>query len=125
MKKEIIIIDDDAVYRMLIGKMINFAAPSLQISEAENGKIGLEKLKTLQGASHEIIILLDVHMPIENGWGFLDEMQANDFYNLQNLTIYMVSSSIDESDQQKAQQYNSVKEFLFKPLTNEQIRAIV
>jgi hypothetical protein len=47
------------------------------------------------------------------------------FYNIHHLFIYIVSSSTDESDILKAQQYGFVKGFLHKPITSEDINRII
>lgn len=124
MKKEIFIIDDDPIYRIIASKIIGKIDSSLIINECENGEIGLEKLESLKNSNHEIIVLLDINMPVVNGWGFLDAIEKNNFYNLDKLRIYMVSSSIDQSDIVKAEQYGFLKGFYHKPLTSENIKKI-
>jgi CheY-like chemotaxis protein len=76
-------------------------------------------------SSHEIIVLLDLNMPILDGWGFLEQIEKSDFYNLHQLSIYIVSSSIDESDISKASQYGFVKNFLHKPLSREDLNTVI
>jgi hypothetical protein len=48
----------------------------------------------------------------------------NDFYNIHHLFIYIVSSSTDESDILKAQQYDLLKVFCINPLL-EDINTII
>jgi DNA-binding NarL/FixJ family response regulator len=56
---------------------------------------------------------------------FLEQIEKSDFYNIHHLFIYIVSSSTDESDILKAQQYGFVKGFLHKPITSEDINRII
>ncbi len=125
MEKELFIIDDDPIHRLIVSKMVNSIEPSLIISQCENGEIGLFKLEFLRDSTHKIIVLLDINMPILDGWGFLDKIQKCNFYNLSQLFIYIVSSSTDESDILKAKSYGFVKGFFHKPLKREEIKTLI
>ena len=125
MKKELFIIDDDPIYRIIVSKMTYAIDSTLIINQAENGEIGLAKLEYLKKSNAMIIVLLDINMPILDGWGFLDQLEKNEFYNIDQLLIYIVSSSIDESDILKAKEYDFVKGFLHKPLKKEDISTII
>ncbi|MBA2611159.1 MAG: response regulator [Bacteroidetes bacterium] len=125
MKKELFIIDDDPIYRMIVSKMVEYTDSSLIINESENGRIGLAKLEDIKNSKDKIIVVLDINMPILDGWGFLDEIEKCHFYDLDELVIYLVSSSTDESDILKSKRYKFVKGFFHKPLTNEDIKTII
>jgi CheY-like chemotaxis protein len=125
MKMELYIIDDDLIFRMIVSKTINKMDSSLVINQCENGAIGLNMLKERSDANYKIIVLLDINMPVIDGWSFLEQIEKNDFYNIHHLFIYIVSSSTDESDILKAQQYGFVKGFLHKPITSEDINTII
>jgi CheY-like chemotaxis protein len=60
-------------------------------------------------------------MPIMDGYGFLDS-----FIQLENknISVYMLTSSIDDSDMIKSLKYNCVKGFFSKPLTANVIEQI-
>ncbi|WP_044404153.1 response regulator [Lacinutrix sp. Hel_I_90] len=125
MKKEIFIIDDDPIYTMIVSMMINDIDASLPINECKNGEIGLEKLEKIKNAKHEVIVLLDINMPVLNGWNFLETIEKHDFYKLPQLLIVMVSSSVDESDILRSQQYKSVSSFYHKPLEKKDLKTIL
>ncbi|MDI9863461.1 response regulator [Flectobacillus sp. DC10W] len=61
------------------------------------------------------IVLLDLNMPIMNGWGLLDTLMKSSL----SCTVYVVivSSSIDDLEKSKAFTYPMVIDFLVKPLT--------
>jgi CheY-like chemotaxis protein len=125
MKTAIFIIDDDPIYRMIAAKMLcNFDA-SIKIIECANGEIGLDHLKQIKNACHQIIILLDINMQQLDGWFFLEELERHDFYNLQHLEIYLVSSSIDDGDLIRSKNFAFVKGFYSKPLVREDIKNII
>jgi CheY-like chemotaxis protein len=125
MEKELFIIDDDNIYRMIVARMISRVDAGLFITQCENGKIGLSILEQKSNIKSEVIVLLDINMPILNGWGFLEEVAQQNFFDIKLLKIYIVSSSTDKSDLLKAEKYNFVKGFLHKPLSKEDIASIV
>lgn len=125
MNKTIFIIDDDPILRLIIEMMMNKIDSSLVFIQCENGKIGLDKLKDRPEASSECIILLDLNMPVLDGWGFLDEIQTSQLINYQNITLYILSSSKDKSDIEKSKKYAFVKKFYHKPLNNKDIIEIL
>lgn len=125
MKNEIFIIDDDPIYRLIVTKMIDNIDSSLIINHCENGEIGLDKLKNLKNSNHNIIVFLDINMPILDGWSFLEEIERSNFYNPNRLTIYIVSSSTDERDLLKSKNYQYLNGFYHKPLTIANIKTII
>ncbi len=111
MKEELFIIDDDPIYRLIVSKFVSRINPAISVNQCENGEVGLASLKSLQDTNHRIIVILDLNMPVLDGWGFLDEIKKNNFYNLDQLTINIVTSSTDELDKSRAQQHDFVKGF--------------
>jgi CheY-like chemotaxis protein len=77
-------------------------------------KKGLDKLPDY--------ILLDINMPIMNGWDFLDEYKRLSIDPLGKTKIYIISSSVFSNDINKAKSYNLVKSFISKPLSVEKIK---
>jgi hypothetical protein len=61
MKKELYIIDDDLIFRMIVSKTINKMDSSLVINQCENGAIGLNMLKEQSDANYKIIALRYKH----------------------------------------------------------------
>lgn len=125
---KIYIIDDDAVFQLLTKQLFNLSKANCSISFFYNGKEAFEffKKNNFNPAVLPSIIFLDINMPIMNGWQFLDALYANNFEkNLANTQLYIVSSSIANSDIEKSKTYTVVKEFISKPLTLQKINAIL
>lgn len=125
MKKEIIIIDDDPIYRMIVSITLKNMDASLTIIECEDGEMGLAKLEHLKSSDAKIIVFLDINMPILNGWSFLEAIEKYNLNHPNQLIIYMVSSSIDKEDVLRAKEYGFVRGFLHKPLSKEDFTKIV
>ena len=68
-KQKILIVDDSEMNRMLLSEMLG---EEFDILEAENGKEGLEILQ--QYGTSISIVLLDIVMPVVDGFEVLDFM---------------------------------------------------
>lgn len=112
--KNILLIDDDPIFLLISTKVIGKIKVLVNISSYLNGKEALEFLKMKYNDTDSFIVLLDVNMPVMNGWEFLDELV--NFYFSNEIKIYIVSSSTDEIDMQKAKTYNNVVKFISKPI---------
>jgi CheY-like chemotaxis protein len=94
----------------------------------KNGKDALNYfeaiLTNLNKTTIPEIIFLDLNMPVMDGWEFLDN-----FTKIKNklgkiITLYIVSSSINPVDIERAKKINMVKDYLIKPVTIEDLEAI-
>ncbi|MFY7732662.1 MAG: response regulator [Bacteroidia bacterium] len=121
MNTKFFIIDDDSIYRMMAELIIKKVDANLLIEHCENGEVAIEKLSAIKNTNDKIIILLDINMPMLDGWNFLEDIENGIFFELNKPLIFIVSSSADESDLIKSQQYSNVKGFLQKPLKSQNI----
>jgi CheY-like chemotaxis protein len=125
MSRTIFIIDDDPFICMIVKRLLTKVDDSLNFVLCEDGRDGLEKLKDYQGSFSNCVVLLDLNMPVLDGWGFLDELPLNLNDDYSELTIHIHTSSIDKRDIERAQQYPIVKKFYHKPLSNDDISEIL
>ena len=121
--KKVLIIDDDPIFVLIASKLIQRHFPNYLFESFNNGKIAFDYISGLKEEEHPDWILLDINMPIMNGWEFLDELEASSLK--QNFKICMVSSSIDPSDLMKANQNSRVVKFLSKPLKSYEIEELL
>jgi CheY-like chemotaxis protein len=92
-----------------------------------NGKYAIEQLSDIQRKDPNKLpdyILLDINMPIMNGWEFLDEYKRLNLDPLGKSKIYIISSSVFSNDINKARSYPLVKDFISKPLNVEKIKEL-
>ncbi len=119
------IIDDDPIIVFGTKKLMELANFCGNFMVFENGKLALEGLKPLiqnQDLLPEII-LLDINMPVMDGWEFLEEITKIE--PLKTITIYMVSSSIDPADIKRAESYSIVDKYIVKPINLEGIKKMM
>ena len=89
-----------------------------------NGKFAIDQLVELQRKDPDKLpdyILLDINMPIMNGWEFLDEYKRLNIDPAGKSKIFIISSSVFSNDINKARSYPLVKDFISKPLNVDKI----
>jgi CheY-like chemotaxis protein len=125
-KSKVFIIDDDPIHQRIAQIMItrhNLFDEYFSYTEAQDALDFLQKnidnTELLPG-----VILLDLNMPVVDGWDFLEAFEVLKLQLKSVISIYIVSSSVDENDLIRSKQYASVKGFISKPLTPDIIRSI-
>lgn len=131
MLQKIICVDDDPIALLLSRLIITKTNYTSEIITAINGQEALDYLsqeKVINENNHNeknILILLDLNMPIMDGWDFLEEFGTQLAHQYTNVKIILLSSSVDPSDIQKSKTYPIVLDFLPKPLTKETLNIII
>ncbi|MGE0932443.1 response regulator [Peijinzhouia sedimentorum] len=122
--KRVWIIDDDDLYVFICKKMLNkLGLENDMIESFPNGKAGLDSIKNRDDKDKlPSLILLDINMPIMNGWDFLDEINPYLKKLPNDLTIAILSSSVEPSDKAKALSYNEVQDYISKPVNIEDLK---
>ena len=88
-KSKILLVDDSKMNRMMLTEILG---ESYHILEAENGR---ECLETLQAEAGNIaLVLLDINMPVMDGFEVLKAMNAN--HTIEDTPVIMISS--EDSD---------------------------
>ena len=95
-----LLIDDERGIRKMVARNLKNFAPNLQIYEASNGKEGLETLAKIRSKYNNdpLLIVLDLNMPIMNGWDFIVEMKKDyeDAGKISGIPIIVLSSTSGE-----------------------------
>jgi len=117
----VLCIEDDKVTLMLCKIVLKRNLFCSDVITAENGEIALQYFEnqlTLPEAERNIpaLVLLDLNMPVVDGWGFLDQFAQKYLPVFPNVKVVILSSSINPADTSKAQEYHTVLTFLSKPL---------
>ncbi|SDB19314.1 Response regulator receiver domain-containing protein [Flavobacteriaceae bacterium MAR_2010_188] len=118
------IIDDDPIFVYGARKLMEISNFCDNVLIFRNGLDALEHFKPIIERKEKLpqVILLDINMPIMDGWQFLDEFVK--IYTDIPSTINIVSSYIDPRDKAKAKRYSEVSSYIVKPISMKAISAI-
>jgi CheY-like chemotaxis protein len=120
----VLLVDDDEINNFISIKLIKKALLNTEIMACLNGKFAIDQLVDIQRndpAKMPDYILLDINMPIMNGWEFLDEYKRLNIDPTGKTKIFIISSSVFSNDINKARSYPLVKDFISKPLNVDKI----
>jgi CheY-like chemotaxis protein len=89
-----------------------------------NAQSALEELKKNSDDNDKMPdgILLDLNMPVMDGWQFLDEFVL--LAIKKEISIFIVTSSIDPIDIERAKKHHFLKDYIMKPITAEKLKAM-
>lgn len=127
-KKIIWVVDDDTIYQTIINKLIQKSGVFSTHSSFMNGKEAIITLKnTLEVDSNNLpdIILLDINMPVMDGWEFMEEIKKIKSKINKHILIYIVSSSIAIEDKNKSKTFPDIIGYIPKPITVNDLLSIV
>ncbi len=126
-EKILCLVDDDDIYQYTFLTQLkdtNLAKDILLFSDGEMAMDYIEaNLSDL--SSLPDVIFLDINMPIMDGWEFLEEFVRLKPDIGKEIVIYMVSSSIDPSDLDRAKAITEVSDYLIKPIIKDQVKTIL
>lgn len=123
---QVCIIDDDPIYQFGMKVLMREADFSQEIVFYENGQDAIDGLTSLieGGTDFPPVIFLDLNMPIKDGWEFLDDFITLPEDIQEKTSIYVISSSINPSDEQRAREYTVVSDYLVKPINSKALQKI-
>ena len=116
------IIDDDKIFVFVLKKILAKNENFNQVIDFRNGEDVLEMLLDKNNQFPDII-LLDINMPVIDGWQFLEEIEK--LPNKDQLNVFIMSSSIDTNDIEKSKSFSTVKDFISKPINNEKLNKLI
>ena len=124
-KIKLLVIDDDDINIFIISKIVEKTGYDVEIAAKHNGQLAIDYIKELVVNNQPLpqLVLIDINMPILNGWEFIEAYEALGLAETNDM--YMLSSSVYENDIEKAKSYNSVKGFISKPLSIDRLKELL
>lgn len=126
----ILVIDDDEPTNFFNQMILEESGCTRHIKIMQSGQEALDYLSvcTQPGCDENEyprpdLILLDINMPVMNGWEFLEEYKK---YNTECYAkIVMLTTSLFPEDKIKAEETPEISGFENKPLTDEKLKAVL
>jgi CheY-like chemotaxis protein len=124
--KCILLVDDDDDCNFFHERLLKKMLCTEQVHIARNGEEALNYITSniINKKDNPDLILLDINMPKMNGWEFLDNYKTLDEIEKAKINLIMLTTSINPDDEIKSQNYNDVKGFYEKYLSEETLYKI-
>lgn len=121
------VIDDDDTYQFIIRKVVEETRLVDQIKLFSNGKEALTFLESAISEKKTLpdVILLDISMPVMDGWEFLENFILLNPKVGKKIIIYLVSSSVNPRDVEKARSIAEVTDYVVKPIIKEKLIELI
>ena len=119
----ICIIDDDDISRYSLSRNLTKLSPSREMLVFPDGEEAIGYMENNVGNSSNLpdIIFLDINMPIMDGFQFMEEYdKLNPLFD-KKVNIYMMSSSINKEDIQRAKTVSRISDYLIKPVEMDKL----
>lgn len=121
--KNVLVVDDDRICNFLTTKTLERMGFVNDIHTALNGQQALDLFNNYYIGAKALpdVILLDLNMPIMDGFGFLDAFRSLDLQGKDRVKIIIVTSSINPADIARAKCFG-VSQYLSKPIEEQSLR---
>ncbi|WP_119079724.1 response regulator [Chitinophaga alhagiae] len=119
--KSIFIVDDDPIHQQITEIMLHRLSISEAVSRFSDAQDALDHIRANMHDARAMpdIILLDLNMPVMDGWEFLEAFDAVRSTLPSKIKVYVLTSSIDEKDRERVSRFTFVEGYLTKPLSKE------
>jgi CheY-like chemotaxis protein len=111
-----LLIDDSTFDLFIYEKLIVKSGISQSVKTFNSARVALEYITKEQNELPEMIILLDLQLPGMNGFEFIDRFHELPQPVKDKIKIFMLSSTIDTNDIEKAKESPYIIDLLPKPL---------
>ncbi|MDX2191598.1 MAG: response regulator [Bacteroidota bacterium] len=123
----ILLVDDEEDSIFITKKLIQSVYPNMIISSFQNPLKAIEYLE-LNAKNTEILpdlVLLDLNMPLMNGWMFLESYNIIKEDFKKEITLYLLTSSVFDGDIKRSHSFPVVSYYLQKPIDMEIFQKLI
>lgn len=123
---DFLIIDDSEIDQTVTKMLLSRRLGITKINGAVNGEDAIQWINSQKNTIGScLVILLDIRMPIMDGFQFLEAFSSLEPALQSKTRIVMLSSTLDPQDIERAKQHASVKKLLSKPLHVQELASIL
>lgn len=112
--------EDNEIDAFIIESIMKHETPQIDLVTFRDGQEGLDFLNDIDGSNTApLLILLDLNMPICNGFTFMEKYEEKLYKKYPIVPVYVLSSSFHPEDIVRCQKYPFIKDYLIKPIGAE------
>lgn len=100
----VLLVEDDDVAAESVTRSLNKVVPEVPVVNARHGREALDMINESGKIQSPYIVLLDLNMPVMDGFEFLEEVRSTP--NLSNTVIFVLTTSNDDRDRMQAYHHN-------------------
>ncbi|WP_378187133.1 response regulator [Aquimarina sp. W85] len=121
------LVDDDIIHQFIIKKLVQQLHQQERLLIFSNGEEAINFIKSVANGVVQLpdLILLDLNMPIMDGWQFMDEFNNIAPKLKKEIKIYVLSSSDNPDDIERAKEYERISDYLIKPINEHQLKELL
>jgi CheY-like chemotaxis protein len=119
---EILLIDDEYISNLIVSKYLDAIGKKSYVIK-KNGREALDFLSSMEIANFPKFIFVDLRMPIMDGFEFLKIFQEK--FKTEGIRIYVLTSSINQSDMTQAREYSVIEGYIQKPINPLHLKEIL
>lgn len=121
-----ILIDDDPLFRFSIKKMVKDHINQTAFTSFACGYDALDYIQSINlQNSTRVLILLDLHIPLLNGWGFLKKLEEKIIGMEHKFSVHIMSSTKDINKKKELLDHKLVESFISKPVTMKELSKLL
>lgn len=122
---KVAIVDDDTIFQFTTKVKIEKLGLAKEVMIFNDGEEIFNYIQGNEKVDLPDVILLDINMPLVDGWDFLEMFARVDESKKKNVRIYMLSSSINPVDLDKADANPFISAYITKPIKDEDLKKIL
>lgn len=119
---EILLIDDEYISNLIVSKYLDAIGKKSYVIK-KNGREALDFLSSMEIVNFPKFIFVDLRMPIMDGFEFLKIFQEK--FKTEGIRIYVLTSSINQSDMTQAREYSVIEGYIQKPINPLHLKEIL
>jgi CheY-like chemotaxis protein len=122
------LVEDSEIFTYIVRKMLaSFPFGEIDFQTFEDGLQALDYFRENKNSPELLpdVLFLDINMPVMTGWELLDALSRDKFEFVNNIPVYILSSSDSITDTQQVENYPFLNGYLTKPLKKDELFRLI